>query len=627
MVAIILSLISIFAGSHEFGPQAISTIETIESPSKALPFMLLFGIFFPAVTGFEAGVSMSGDLKDPKRSIPSGSIMAIVVGLVVYIILAFFFSMTVDGKILATDSQVLLKISWIPELVIAGIWGATLSSALGSILGAPRILQATAADRISHRFFAKGVGASNEPRNALLLTFVIAEAGILIGSLDVIARVVSIFFITTYGFLNLSCAFERWTSADFRPSFKTPVWVSLFGAVACFVVMIQLDFLAMLGAIVILGGLYLYLKRKELVLQNGDAWGGVWSSLAKTSLQRLTTSRQHNRNWRPNILMFNGADQTRPFMLDLGSSISGKLGLLSSFELVPSDNFVAKPRLKTETENGTLFKNSYACNSIYDGIDEIARVYGYAGIEPNTILMGWSKKAENKEAFIRLINRIQNYDLNALYLFHQATGKKTAHPTVDIWWSGWGKNLSLALNIIRHLSNTNPWNRAAFRLCIILNTEEDSDRVNRYVKNILAQYRENITFKIITNHIAQLARHEIIIAESANTDLSIVGIPDSNYDDLPTTYQYVNLICAQLKSVLFINAASTFEEFTVTTEQNTVSQSSQKSEWVLPAIDESLYPEITDDVRRIDERGLELVNALHKKVIAAWHRMPSFTIR
>ncbi len=392
MVAIILSLISIFAGSHEFLPHAATTVNTISEPSRALPFMLLFGIFFPAVTGFEAGVSMSGDLKDPKRSIPTGSIMAIVVGFVVYILLAVFFSLTVDRNLLATDSQVLLKISWIPELVIAGIWGATLSSALGSILGAPRILQATASDQISPRFFAKGVGASNEPRNALLLTFLIAEAGILIGNLDIIARIVSIFFITTYGFLNLSCAFERWTSADFRPSFKTPVWVSLLGAVACFIVMIQLDFLATLGAIAILGGLYFFLKRKELVLQSGDAWGGVWSSLAKKSLQRLTSAKQHHRNWRPNILMFNGADAQRPFMLELGKAIAGKLGLLSSFELIPSKELPTKPlRLKNDSEN--IFKNVYPCQSIYAGMDEIARVYGYAGVEPNTILMGWSKKS------------------------------------------------------------------------------------------------------------------------------------------------------------------------------------------------------------------------------------------
>ncbi len=277
MTAIFLSLLSIFFGSHEFAP----TEPHFFGKGSTVPLMVLFGIFFPAVTGFEAGVSMSGDLKDPKKSIPGGTIAAIAIGLFVYIGLAFFFSYTVQGDVLANDPKVLLEISLVPQLVVAGIWGATLSSALGSILAAPRILQATAIDKITPKFFAKGTASANEPRNALLLTFMIAEAGIMIGDLNVIARVVSIFFITTYGFLNLSAAFEAATSADFRPSFRIPVWVSLLGATACFLVMIQLDFIALIGATIILGLLFLFLKRKQLSLEGGDAWSSVWASLVK----------------------------------------------------------------------------------------------------------------------------------------------------------------------------------------------------------------------------------------------------------------------------------------------------------------------------------------------------------
>ena len=131
---------------------------------------------------------------------------------------------------MADDPEILFKISLSPTLVIIGIWGATLSSALGSILGAPRILQAIAQDKIVSKFFAKGAGKTNEPRNALLLSFVIAEAGILIGELDVIARIVSMFFITTYAFLNMAAAIESWSSSDYRPAFRMPKFVSIIGA-------------------------------------------------------------------------------------------------------------------------------------------------------------------------------------------------------------------------------------------------------------------------------------------------------------------------------------------------------------------------------------------------------------
>ncbi len=616
MAAIILSLISILFGNHDFAPQ--QAVQTISRATGTIPFMVLFGIFFPAVTGFEAGVSMSGDLKDPKRSIPQGTILAIVVGLAVYLALTAFFALTVDRDILATDSQVLLKISRIPELVIAGIWGATLSSALGSILGAPRILQATAVDNITPRFFSKGVGASNEPRNALILTFLIAECGILIGELDVIARIVSIFFITTYGFLNLSCAFEAWTSADFRPSFKTPVWVSLLGAAACFIVMIELDFVATLGASVILGGLYLYLKRKELALQSGDTWAGVWSSLAKTSLLRLTTTKKHNRNWRPNILMFNGADSARPFMLSLGNAISGKLGLLSSFELIKSNDLL-KPQQSVEAENdeSKVFRNTYTCVDVYAGIDEIARVYGYSGIEPNTILMGWSIKSENKEKFMRLIGHIQGYNLNALFLYYHASAKKITAPSIDLWWSGWGRNLSFALNLLRHLTSSYPWNQSNVRICIILNTEEDTERVSRYVKKVLQQYRAKVTIKIIDNHIARQPKEELIANESSRADLTMIGIPDSSYDDLEESYRFACDICGRLNTVLLINGCNLFEEHTAISKNAAVALSTQKNEWVLPELPDSRYPEIDDDIRKIDERGLQLTEALHKKIFVA----------
>ena len=253
LAALVLSLISVFAGSHEFDPA-----QPLISPmAGALPWIALFAIFFPAVTGFEAGVSMSGDLKDPRKNIPFGTIGAVLTGLVVYLGLVVFLSHTVERNMLANDPNVLFQIAWIPQLVVVGIMGATLSSALGSILGAPRILQATAIDRITPSVLGKGFGVSNEPRNALIFTFLIALSGILIGELNAIARIVTIFFIITYGFLNITYAVESWAGTDFRPSFKIPGIISIIGALACIIIMIQLDIIAMIGASLVLVGVFL----------------------------------------------------------------------------------------------------------------------------------------------------------------------------------------------------------------------------------------------------------------------------------------------------------------------------------------------------------------------------------
>ncbi len=154
MGAIILSLLSIFAGSHDLAPRE----PILGAVDGSLPWIALFAIFFPAVTGFQAGVSMSGDLRDPRRDIPLGTILAILAGLLVYVGLALFFALTVDRQLLIHDPQVLFAISRVPALVVAGILAATLSSGMVSILGAPRILQAVAKDRILPGFLHEDTG-------------------------------------------------------------------------------------------------------------------------------------------------------------------------------------------------------------------------------------------------------------------------------------------------------------------------------------------------------------------------------------------------------------------------------------------------------------------------------------
>ena len=136
LVAIALSLISVFLGNGQYAPSE----PTFFSTSDAIPWIVLFGIFFPAVTGFGAGVSMSGDLANPNKAIPRGTMAAILTGLLVYIFLAFYFSFFVDPSELVNNPNILFDISKIEYFVVAGIWGATLSSALGSIMAAPRIL-------------------------------------------------------------------------------------------------------------------------------------------------------------------------------------------------------------------------------------------------------------------------------------------------------------------------------------------------------------------------------------------------------------------------------------------------------------------------------------------------------
>jgi len=615
MAAIGLSLVSVFFGNHEYTPD----VPLLTNPASTVTLMVLFGIFFPAVTGFEAGVSMSGDLKDPKKSIPLGSIMAILVGLVVYIVLVIFFSYSVDGEMLRSDPNVLLKIAWIPELVIAGIWGATLSSALGSILGAPRILQATATDRITHRFFAKGFGLTNEPRNALLATFVIAEAGILIGELNIIARVVSVFFITTYGFLNISAAFERWTSTDFRPEFKVPGWVSLIGALACLIVMIQLDFVALIGATVLMGLLFVTLKHRELSIDSGDAWSSVWASLVKTGITKLKKEKLHKRNWRPNIIMFSGNPETRQHIFEIGAAISGNLGILSGFELIedPTQKGNRFQSVLRESKNdNNYFLNRITTNNIFTGMDEIARVHGFAGIEPNTILLGWSNDPDRKDRFISLLDNFEQYGFSTIALDYDETRGYGNHETIDIWWNGQDRNLSFALRLINHLTRSSLWKSAKKRLLIINPRSEDAPHIYRSTAAVMENFRETAEIKIINNDSNPKTEREIVTENSCDTDLVIFGISPQQFQQHSTRYNEIGMVLQKIGNALLITASSDFEEINVM-PQNIQQSGDQQVEFTgeLPPLPITPYLEIDTVVNLLDSSGQKAISDFHKKAI------------
>ena len=504
MTAIVLAVGSVLWGAREIAPPATPQL----LPTAGVGFAALFGIFFPAVTGFEAGVSMSGDLKDPKKSIPIGTLAAVAVGLVVYLGLAVFFAYRVDGTMLREDTGVLVTLSAYAPLLVAGIWGATISSALGSLLGAPRILQAASQDRITPDIFARGYGPSREPRMALLLSVLIAWGGIMIGELDVIARVVSMFFITAYFFLNLSAAFEAWVSPDFKPDFRVPPYVGIAGAITCLLVMIQLDLLAMLAAFALLGLIWLYLKRQELVLDTGDTWEGVYSSVVRRALFRLSRARVHPRNWRPNMILFSGGEEARPHLVELARSLADRRGLVSSFELIESGSPRTIPRSEQsipgeEDEFDGIFSRRVECSDVYRAMDDIPRHYGFSGLEPNTVLLGRAHGLKDAPRFAGLMRTYKQLDYNVMLLDYNRRRGFGDHARLDIWWSGRGNMLDFALSVARFLLTSPRWNRARARILVITDLAARVELIHRHITAILEGYRVTAEVRVIFNGIEQ----------------------------------------------------------------------------------------------------------------------------
>tara|TARA_R110001583_G_scaffold171551_2_gene325169 strand:+ start:4181 stop:6364 length:2184 start_codon:yes stop_codon:yes gene_type:complete len=561
LAAIAISLVSIFFGNSNFQPESVKMF----SSAGTVPLEVVFAIFFPAVTGFTAGIAMSGDLKDPKKSIPIGTLLAIAVGLIIYIVLAIFIAYNVESEILKTDYNILMKIAVFAPVVVAGIWGATLSSALGGILGGPRILQAMSIDKVTPKIFRKGKGKNNEPVNALFLVFVIAEAGILIGELDVIARVVSMFYLTAYGFINISYFLESWANPDFQPTFKIKRWIGLLGFIACFSVMFKLDLFAMLGAFAVIASLYFGLQRKEVKLQSNDVWQSVWENVVNKGLKRIDANIEEKSNWNPNIILFSGESEHQSYLLELGKTVSGRTGIVTNFKLI-LDKKNNKPFKKIEqivrTDNFTelgIFARQIKVDNIYTGITNIATTYGFSGVEPNAIMMGWPKGLENSMEYSKMTETLLHLDYNLLYLDFDRKAKFGKYQTVDFWWRETdSKNAEMMLNIARFIIASPRWNKASIRVLFVNNNNINREIIYSKIYKLVEDLRVNVEIKIINNAVEQNPFYTIIESYSGTTDLTIIGIPNYKIEKQAEFVLKTNHLFETIGSTLLVKAANNF---------------------------------------------------------------------
>ncbi|HHO51445.1 MAG TPA: hypothetical protein ENK18_11355, partial [Deltaproteobacteria bacterium] len=554
LILIVASLASILLGRAEVLPE----VPHLLPDPGGRPATALFGIFFPAVTGFTAGVNMSGDLRDPRRAIPLGTVAAIAVGMIVYLGLAAFMALRIPVSELVGNDTVLVDIAWSSDAVIAGIWGATLSSALGSILGAPRILQALSLDHITPRVFGIGHGRSNEPRYALVLAFLIGEMGILIGELDAIARIVSVFFITTYGFLNLSASFEMIASPDFRPEFKIPVWVPVIGASACAILMVWLDLGAMLGAVSVMSGLFFVLKRRELQLETGDTLLGVWSSVVRMGLHRLTQEPLHQRNWRPNILLFaHRQDASRQALLDFGHALTRHRGVATEFLLNGGAPPPGVERRSEEHQQG-LFRRDVGSvgTNPYDTMGAICRFHGFPGLEPNTVLLDWHEHAKQPAPFSSFLRLLAELDFNLLGVAYDPDRIFGARSRIDLWWSAAAGSLPLNLALVRFITSAEEWRRAELRFFLINDDPRRTDSLHKATVRALEDARVEARVRVVDTHVEGRPHADWIAQHSAGADLTVIGLPNGGVD--PGVVEELDALSRRIGSVLLVRASSQF---------------------------------------------------------------------
>jgi len=311
LLVIISSLVSILLaaifGSMEHTPQYWGTFPgSIENNFQGITFWQVFAVFFPASTGIMAGANMSGELKNPRKSIPLGTLGAIALSYLIYIFLAYWLSRSATPDELVNNYTIMIdKAFWSPA-VLAGLLAATFSSALSSFIGAPRILQALGA----HNIVPKGEWLSKrtkkgEPRNAMFLSCIIVLGALMMRDLNLIAPLITMIFLITYCVINFVVILERRLQLmSFRPSFRVPGWVSMVGFLGSIFAMFIISPIFGLIASAFIGVVYFILLKRQLKAPFSDVRSGLFVAFAEWAAKKVKLLHgRSERAWKPNILL------------------------------------------------------------------------------------------------------------------------------------------------------------------------------------------------------------------------------------------------------------------------------------------------------------------------------------
>uniref|UniRef100_A0A8D0ASM1 Solute carrier family 12 member 1 n=1 Tax=Sander lucioperca TaxID=283035 RepID=A0A8D0ASM1_SANLU len=374
-------------------------------------FFSVFSIFFPAATGILAGANISGDLRDPQAAIPKGTLLypmtsATVVreatGNITDIVtagascngsavaaceLGWNFSSCTVKKCefgLLNNNQVMTMVSGFGPLIIAGTFSATLSSALASLVSAPKVFQALCKDNIYKilHYFAKGYGKNNEPIRGYVLTFIISVAFILIGNLNTIAPIISNFFLASYALVNFSCFHASYAkSPGWRPAYKYyNMWLSLLGALLCCVVMFVINWWAALITYGIEILLYIYVKVKKPEVNWGSSTQAVTFVSAVNNALSLSGCALLNRGYKYTIQLL----QNCHHQYDIYKGPRSEA-------LEEMNAGMEKNQLWLRKTKRKAFYAAVACDSFREGTKSLLQASGLGRMKPNTLVLGFQR--------------------------------------------------------------------------------------------------------------------------------------------------------------------------------------------------------------------------------------------
>lgn len=541
VAVLFLSLIFFFIGKTDY-QQLSGGLDMSNHIINPENFFVVFAIVFPAFTGMTAGVGLSGDLKDPKKSIPFGTLAATVIGMVIYVFIAYKLAVAASPDDLVEDQLIMSQISIWGPIIPIGLACATISSALGSILVAPRTLQALASDKVfpmalANSWLSKGKPITNEPFNATLITSAIALIFVAIGDVNAVAEVISMFFMITYGSLCL-ISFLQHFAADpsYRPSFRSKWYISLFGAILCVYLMFKMNAPYALAAIVMMTLIYFFVtytsKTREGVAK---IFQGVIFQVSRRLQVFLQKAEKGEDNWRPSVICISADFFQRPAAFQFMRWLSHRYGFgtylhfingyFSKESYAQSQDQIRRLLKISGASKSNVFIDTLISPSFTSAVAQAMQLPSVSGKDINMILFEYSKHEKtNLHDIIENFTLVKSGEFDICIL---GTSDKEFGflQNIHIWLTPNDlKNSSLMILMGYIIMGHPDWKKAQIKIFAVVQ-EKDVTEEQEKLFNLIKAGRLPISPKNIETikHKVEVSTKDIINEKSKDADLTIVG--------------------------------------------------------------------------------------------------------
>ena len=534
-----LSLFSIFLGGFAIGgqPGMTETPQLVGEFSK-WNFWATFAIFFPAVTGIMAGISMSGSLKNPRKSLPLGTMSAIILTMVIYLLLVFWLARVANVEELLNIETIMVDKAYWGWIVLAGILGATFSSALGSLVAAPRVLQALAANNLlPYSPVLAQETEQGEPRPAMIFIGIIGFAALLLalagGGLNAIAGVISMFFIITYGMLNVVVLIEQTLGmVSFRPTLHVPRIIPFIGTLGCGLVMFLINPVFSIVAVVLVILLYFYLSHRSIPdIDNDDVRSGLFVTIAEwAAIKAQKMPSAPERAWKPSILApvadIGELKGSYRFLKAL-TWPQGAVNALGIYAPGEEDKLVELPLLSQAfLDDGISARTTFLEDEDFvNGVRTATQVLRGAFFRPNLLFLHMRPDSDIQQ-LRELIDKTAAYSMGIVLLARHKINQLGREQIVNVWispppeWEFTARAGSNDLSLLLAMQLQHNWD-GRINLCMAVPDEESRSNAEILLENLINQAR-------LSGHlgtaIIQAPFLEALL-EAPQPDLSIMGLP------------------------------------------------------------------------------------------------------